>query len=162
MFQKAISLYWKWFCLEWKLLVGIKDQVPVFGVSFPWEVQVTFYHLGPCFLSSNVVYKELGVGSIADSLKWILLCCPSSSQESWKTPFTLVVLNLWAVTPLVPISDILYFRYLHFDSKQQQNYSHEVATKIILQLGFTPTWGTVLKGLSIRKVGNHCFFTKQE
>lgn len=96
--------------------MGIKDQVPVSGISFPWEVQVTFYHLGPCFLSSSGVYKELGVGSIADSLKWILICCPSSSQESRKIPFTPVVLNLGAVAPLGTISDIPYFRYLHFYS----------------------------------------------
>ena len=38
-----------------------------------------------------------------------------------------------------------------------QNYSYEVATKIILWLGVTTTWGTVLKGCSIRKVESHWY-----
>jgi hypothetical protein len=47
-------------------------------------------------------------------------------------------------------SDILYIRYLHYDSSQMQNYSYEVATKVILWLGVSTTWRNVLKGC-IRK-----------
>lgn len=36
------------------------------------------------------------------------------------------------------------------------NSNYEVATKTILWLGVTRTWGTVLKGHSGRKVENHC------
>lgn len=47
-------------------------------------------------------------------------------------------------------------RYLHYDLRQQQKYSHEEAMKITLWLGVSATWGTVLKESCLSLVDNHC------
>jgi hypothetical protein len=77
--------------------------------------------------------------------------------------FRAVVLSLWGSTPLKVEGRIhrdhirLWghtdaYTMLHNSSK---DYSYEIATKVILRLGVTTTWGTVLKGRSIRKTGSH-------
>ena len=46
-------------------------------------------------------------------------------------------------------------RHRHYDLSQKQNYSYEVAMKIILWLRVITTWKTVLDRHSIRKVESH-------
>jgi hypothetical protein len=53
------------------------------------------------------------------------------------------------------IPDILHIKYLRKDS-QRQSYGYEVAAKTNLWLRVTTTWGSILKGLGIRRVENHC------
>jgi hypothetical protein len=54
------------------------------------------------------------------------------------------------------ISDTPHIRHLHYDSPQQENYSYEVAMKVILCFaGITTTGATVWKSRSFRKVENH-------
>lgn len=87
--------------------------------------------------------RELCAGRPGDGLKLV-------TTGGHAVPCT--VLNLWVTnnenTPCV--SDI--YMTMHNSSR----ISYEVATKAILWLGVTTTRGTVLKGLGIRKVENHC------
>jgi hypothetical protein len=66
----------------------------------------------------------------------------------------------WITTPLSNVSKnsyiMIYIYRYRYRSQQWQSYSYEVVMNIILWLGVTTTWGTVLKGHSIRKVENHC------
>ena len=76
----------------------------------------------------------------------------------------LVVLNLWVMTPL-GIKQSFNRGYLRLSENtdiyimipgNSKNYSFEIATKIILWLGVTTTWGTVLDGQNTRNIENHC------
>jgi hypothetical protein len=66
------------------------------------------------------------------------------AQDRWKTQiFILVFINL----------KIHFINYL---KSTLQIYSYEIAMKIVLWLGVTTIWRTVLKGCRIRKAENHC------
>ena len=45
-------------------------------------------------------------------------------EETFTGPLRAVVLNLWVTNPFGS-----GFRYLHYDSEKQHNYSYEVAMK---------------------------------
>jgi hypothetical protein len=66
------------------------------------------------------------------------------------------VFNLWAVTSLGLMYQISCISDIYIIIHNEQNYSYAVAMKIILGLQVTTTWGTVLKGHSVRKVENQC------
>jgi hypothetical protein len=57
-----------------------------------------------------------------------------------------------------PRSHILHIRYLHYDSQQQQNYSYDVSTKVILWLRVI-TFRAALKSHSIGKVDTFPLFS---
>jgi hypothetical protein len=72
-----------------------------------------------------------------------------------------MVLKLWVATPLRvewPHHGVTYQTFCKSAVYIMIHHSSKiiVGTKIILCLWSTTTWGTVLEGLSIRKVENHC------
>jgi hypothetical protein len=49
------------------------------------------------------------------------------------------------------LGNFCFQKHLHYDPRQQQNYTYEVALEIMLCLGLTTAQGTVVKGRRIKK-----------